>query len=399
MIIKNMEDHGIKDLIEVERIGKITFYDDSQYFYIGHSDDPDIYRISREEEILKVLKTDMKKYGPLRYWKNAACLTFGRKKGGIKATRLSAYLYARYQHISLKKIRKRIIAEKDRSGHGVRNFTRDNLFLVGTGSDANNRTRTIEVVNDRIIYTLKVDGVATHATYHEVLYQIALQNKFSPWHNADGRLVLRESTPHGSCEWYFYDIAFACYYGFVTSPDDMICQMEKFRKYKNDRNLEVDHADSNVRNCTKRNLSLMTAGLNARKRDIVTKFVQPFYLNAIYCDGKYRIYFKAWSPQNEQLDALLQQLFTAGVPMFRYQGVYSQMQWICATDEEFVDCLYGLAEGQHTWAGRGDMTVKENRKKDPSACYWAGDIEHSCRDQEALEQLPQDAFNIWPAKN
>lgn len=381
----------------MERIGKITFYDDSQYFYINHPDDPDIYRISREEDILKGLKVDMKRYGTLRYWNSSECLTFGRSKGGIKATRLSAYLYARYNRISLKKIRKRIIAEKDRTEHGVRDFTRNNLFMVGNGSGDNNRTRTIEVVKDKIVYTLKVDGGATYATYNEVLYQIILQNKLTPWHNPDGRLVLRERTPSGDCEWYFYDIAFACYYGFVTSPDDMISQMEEFRKYKNDRNLEVDHADSNVRNCTKRNLSLMDAGLNARKNNIVTKFVYPFYLNAIYCDGEYRLYFKVWSPQNEQLNVLLQQAFERyGLPMCRYSGLDSQEKFVCATAEDFVDCLNALAESNHFWAGQGDMTPKENRRNNPSACYWAGDIDNSCRDQETMEQLPRDAFDMWP---
>ena len=177
----------------------------------------------------------------------------------------------------------------------------------------------------------------------------------------------------------------------------MIDQMEGFRKYKNDRNLEVDHADSNVRNCTKRNLSLMDAGLNARKNNIVTKFVHPFYLNAIYCDGEYRLYFKTWSPQNDQLNVLLQQAFERyGLPMCRYSDVESQEKFVCATAEDFVDCLNTLAESNHFWAGQGDKTPKENRKDNPSACYWAGDIDNSCHDQETMEQLPREAFDIWP---
>lgn len=54
----------------------------------------------------------------------------------------------------------------------------------------NNATRIIEICNDKIIYTLKLDGVKDYLTYNKTLLTILKMDKLKPFY-ARTRVIIQ----------------------------------------------------------------------------------------------------------------------------------------------------------------------------------------------------------------
>lgn len=67
-------------------------------------------------------------------------------------------------------------------------------------SSTESHTRSIELVDDKIVYRLKIDGVADYLTYNDILYEILKLNKVIPFR----------------IKFYMYDLSFACYQGLIN---------------------------------------------------------------------------------------------------------------------------------------------------------------------------------------
>ncbi len=150
-----------------------------------------------------------------------------------------------------------------------------------------NATRIIEVCNDKIIYTLKLDGVKDYLTYNETLLTILKMDKLKPYRD-NGRLKFKVWHNGADVNIALHDLAFACYSERVHSKT-FISDMQKYHEYKAFNNLSIDHADNNVRNNTKYNLSLMDKTLNSTKGTIIARVKMPAYLNVSFCNDKYRV--------------------------------------------------------------------------------------------------------------
>lgn len=116
----------------METVGKITLYEDTAYFYIAHDDAPTLCKINRDATIWKGLKADMKQYGQLLYKKKEG-LCFGGCKGKLRFIRLPAYLYARYNGLSLKAMRGHSVRQKNKSTGDILDHTSGNLYIRGQG--------------------------------------------------------------------------------------------------------------------------------------------------------------------------------------------------------------------------------------------------------------------------
>lgn len=149
------------------------------------------------------------------------------------------------------------------------------------------QTHTVEIQNDKIIFTLALDGVQEHLTYDPVLYEILSMDRLKPFRN-NGRLRISVHENGADFKFYIYDLARACYDGRVRTVS-FIKDMQSFYDYKNDNDLDIDHLDNNVHNNTAGNIVLMDAAINRKKSAITARFRPPFYLNSVFCDGEFRV--------------------------------------------------------------------------------------------------------------
>lgn len=89
-----------------------------------------------------------------------------------------------------------------------------------------NATRIIEVCNDKIIYTLKLDGVKDYLTYNETLLTILKMDKLKPYRD-NGRLKFKVWHNGADVNIALHDLAFACYSERVHSKT-FISDMQKY---------------------------------------------------------------------------------------------------------------------------------------------------------------------------
>ena len=82
-------------------------------------------------------------------------------------------------------------------------------------SSTESNTRSIKLVDDKIIYRLKIDGVADYLTYNDTLYEILKLNRVIPFRN-NGRLQFDVWQNNTRIKFYMYDLAFACYQGLIS---------------------------------------------------------------------------------------------------------------------------------------------------------------------------------------
>lgn len=253
----------------------------------------------------------------------------------------------------------------------------------------NNATRIIEICNDKIIYTLKLDGVKDYLTYNKTLLTILKMDKLKPYRDR-GRLKFKVWNNGADFNMYLYDLAFACYSGRVESQS-FIDDMQKYYEYKSFNNLSIDHADNNVMNNTRYNLSIMDRALNSTKGGIISRVKMPAYLNTSYYNDKYRVQI-LWAVSTADINNSIGKQFdekitdTAG---------FCAMHFICESAENFVDCLQYVTSLKYEWAlplKNGSSWIKNN-----NPC-WCENINHSMHAQELLSKMNEDNFQVYTYK-
>ena len=100
--------------------------------------------------------------------------------------------------------------------------------------------------------------------------------------------------------------------------------MGRYKTWKGDR--VIDHADNNPYNATKYNLSVMSRSMNSSKGSITEKVKLPVQMCTAYVGNEYRVQV-CWETIKCNLSS---EIGTA------------KMRFICATAEDFVDCLKQL---------------------------------------------------------
>ena len=255
-------------------------------------------------------------------------------------------------------------------------------------TSSKSKTRTIEIVDEEIVYTLACDGIKDYVTYDETLYRVLIQNRLHPFRDR-GRLKFNVWNGDIHIPMYLYDLVCACELGYVN-PENVLEGMERYYDYKSSNSLSVDHADNNIHNNTRLNLSLMDIVLNMQKGTIVAGFKPPYYLNVIHCDGEYRVQLvtKAEQIYNQLL------LIAAGTSLAARGGGLAEMKLICKDAEDLVACLKMLYESTYEWTMM-DSTPREHRRENKDVEYWAKDIFLSVMAQKQLAAMDRKAFDTF----
>lgn len=250
-------------------------------------------------------------------------------------------------------------------------------------SATESETRSIKVVDDKIIYRLKIDGVADYVTYNDTLYEILKLNRVIPFRN-NGRLQFDVWENHSRVKFYMHDLAFACYQGLI-SVDNFLEDIQAYYDNKRKYGLSIDHADNNPHNNTVFNLSFMEIGLNTSKGSIVAKVKEPVYLISAYCNGKYRIQMLFEDTQNKM--SKIVNRFTDKFTNF--VGGQFAIHFVCDTPEKYVECLKWLTETKFEWAE--PIKILGHWIKNDNNC-WCLNINNSMHAQKALSLLPDSLF-------
>lgn len=247
----------------------------------------------------------------------------------------------------------------------------------------NSDTRLIEVCDDKIIYTLKLDGVKDYLSYNETLLEILKMDKLKPFRDC-GRLRFKVRMNKSDINFYLYDLAFGCYSQMIT-VDDFINDLQTYYDEKAKYSLSVDHADNNIHNNTKLNLSLMEKSFNSAKGYIVAKVKEPVYLNSIYFNNRYRVQMLFMAEPNIT-NNIIKRFFKN---LDNCSGGIVGLHFICDTAEEYVNCLKWLTEQRFEWARPlkdGTRWIKNNNR------CWCLNINNSIHAQKVLSSMSENEF-------
>lgn len=251
-----------------------------------------------------------------------------------------------------------------------------------------NKVRTVSIQGGRIAFTVLRDGVTDYADYDDTLYQILTMNRLRPFRN-NGRLKFNVRADGIDHTFYFYDLAMACYRGMVN-VDTYLDNMQQYYDLKSSNDCDIDHADNNIHNNTRLNISLMDHGLNRAKNTIVSKFKPPYYLNSVYCNGEYRVQlaFEVEQPYLQEL------LIRAGVSLAAQSKGSAVMRFLCMDAESYVSCLKELLNSTFSWCNPG-QTPRQYSHENKEISYWAGNIVKSLHAQKTLANMDKNMFQIF----
>ena len=169
--------------------------------------------------------------------------------------------------------------------------------------------------------------------------------------------------------------------------------MQSFYDYKNDNDLDIDHLDNNVHNNTSGNIVLMDAALNRKKSAITTRFRPPFYLNSVYYNDEFRIQFLN-VPENEWVNSILKAF---GLNVKIEGQLQLGIHFRCTTPEDYVECLYFLAESSYVWCLPG-ITPKQHHTANKELECWASTINNSLRAQKILSMMKREEFQLFSCR-
>lgn len=248
-----------------------------------------------------------------------------------------------------------------------------------------NNTRSVYIEDGRIVFTVLRDGVKDYVDYDDTLYKILTLNKLRPYRH-NGRLKFNVSASRIDHTFYLYDLAMACYRGMVKQ-DTFLEDLQRYYDYKSSNGLSIDHADSNIHNNTRLNISFMDRSLNAGKSAIAARFKPPYYLNSAYCGGEYRVQLEFEVSQSY----IQEQLIQAGTSFAAQSNGIAVMRFVCTDADSYVACLKKLIDTAYGWCNP-EQTPRQHNNKNKAVSYWAGDIANSFRAQRMLAAMDRNMF-------
>ena len=233
--------------------------------------------------------------------------------------------------------------------------------------------RKIAIVDGYILYTLKADLGTDYFSDNAVLLDILTLDRLSPFRD-DGRLRAKTRKNGTVINFYLYDIAYACYHGFIKSVDSWLDDMKKYIDKKNLQGMQIDHADNNIHNNTVYNLSLMPISFNQSKSNIVSRFKEPLYLNSAFVDNEYRVQI-IWNTFVSNLG----------------KGQVT-MNLLCDNPECYVNLLKSLSTISPDW----HHAIKDKRGwEDNQNSCWSSEIRNSLKAQQHLANMGRAEFDFY----
>ena len=143
---------------------------------------------------------------------------------------------------------------------------------------------------------------------------------------------------------------------------------------KTERRQTIDHLDSNKRNNTIYNLSLMNVQLNGKKSEITARFMEPVVLHAAVVDDEYRICMQWYE-----------------IPTNMGDGSCSFMLR-CCNAALLLECLNELADMDPDWYK--PLRYKHRWEKGNGQC-WTADADKSIKAQHMIAVMRREMFNEY----
>lgn len=266
-----------------------------------------------------------------------------------------------------------------------------------TTSSTESNTRKIEVVDNKIIYTLKCDGSKDYMSYDETLYKILCMDRLKPFHD-EGRLRIKVRNNGVDQNFYLYDLAIACYEGKICA-DNFLNDMQEFLCYKSRYDLTTDHIDGHTNNNTRLNLSLMPNIANLTKSGLVARVQAPALLVCCYADGVYRVHYERRRIKSKtllgDLNFMLNQQNLPMLPGLPEMTI--SRNYICNDADGFVSCLQSIVESGISHNGlivAPPLRVKGKWVAAKKKSY-LDDVSTAITAQEKLALQAKTQFQIW----
>ncbi len=223
---------------------------------------------------------------------------------------------------------------------------------------------------------------------NDELLRIFKEIKLTPYRRPDKRLSFTYRDDTGEQYHIFaHDLAYGVYHGHIHC-ESFYDDARAFKKAKGD-DLTIDHADGNIFNNTKNNLSLMTSEMNRKKGNITKKFNAPEGV-VIAVDGDfYRVCFimkvnrfKDFMDLGELMNGVLTDCSMATI------------HFICNSTGNLIDCLNSFTNSTFSW--RTPFRNKSGKWIDTSGKSRVENTLKSIKEQETLLDIPLDnKFNNW----
>lgn len=194
-------------------------------------------------------------------------------------------------------------------------------------------TDTYKIKVDRrkkyIYYIFKSKKLLYSFSYNEALLAILCQ--VYPDVAYDNRLRFRKRHDKDIMRIYAHDLAIGCYSGRIKA-DSYIEDCIQFLDWKRKNGFVIDHIDSNERNNTERNISLMSFSQNARKSNIMKRVRLPNVLTGAHVNGQYRLELVSYPSSDVD------------------NGQGRRILFLCKDAEEFVSRLVWIVNSRFEWA-------------------------------------------------
>lgn len=225
-------------------------------------------------------------------------------------------------------------------------------------------------------------------SYNEELLRIFRKVNLTPYRRPDKRLsfTYRDKAAGEQYHLMAHNLAYGVYKGYIRY-ESFYEDVRAFTKAKGE--LTVDHADGNVFNNTKNNLSLMTLEMNRKKGNITKKFNAPEGV-VIGVDGDfYRVCFLMCANKLKKYTDL-GVLLNGTIP----EGTMATFHFICNSADTLVDCLNTFTNSHFSWR---TPYRKNGRWIDTSGKSRVENTLQSIKEQEFLLNIPlgEKVFNTW----
>lgn len=263
----------------------------------------------------------------------------------------------------------------------------------------NKQNFVIDDTGDYITLTMKKTGTVDYFTKNQTFLDILKYYKPSLDMDKQQRIravfYLPNEERHDQ-KYFIYDIAYACYANKVH-VESFLDDMRDFIRWKNENKYTVDHADSNHRNNTILNLSMMSRKLNSSKNDLVSKFVDPFSIMTAYYSGEYRIELRT------RINIEMIEKLTISIPNILKvipRSINNKdigegtIVFICKDANHYVACLRWLYDTYIRWCDP-ENTPRMNQKQNSELNYWAGNVRNSLISQRMLIEKDSSKLNIF----
>ena len=237
---------------------------------------------------------------------HSGSLTFGKSRNGSPSCALAVALYSYYHGIPIEDLREEKVQIRhvvSLEGVQYEDCRKKNLYSTkDVALDTPSRRIQITPDGKHILLYIKAADRTEYLTYTPELFKIiARPANLTFFVNYGGRAQATVNGISGErkCEPYLAMLAYACYDMGLTEEnlcDLMPVIMDGFRNETDCNGVkhEIDHANNDVHNHCKWNLSSMPENLNNKsgKSDYVARIKPPYYLFiAVSDNGDYRVEF------------------------------------------------------------------------------------------------------------